>query len=489
MSFETRRFRDIEVVVNTSDSERPINLTKLASTLTGHRQAFKEIVRRNKGLFELIDSYISPPEDQILMGAKTPTNNQASQPRDLKWLVDEEILVEISGKPNWRAGIYGPTYLADWIVINCCPKFFKQIHDLFEVVEKTVNLKNSTFETEIAEITSQKNREIERLTSENKDLISRVDDLIKKLDLANNTLAQVRNENRETHERLDRANTSLDIANANLNIANANLDIANTNLNIANNRIQNLSELVIEIRDQSSRDSAELVKQINEKFADSRVTTGSSKEVLLIIESRKLTNSLANEENGVFDTISCQYKDINKHLKTHNFDETNDRIIRTYKTSNAIDLEYFAKTHLAKSQGSIFSNERYRRKLIYRQDFKDELLKRLDGFIEAIPNARIEILQTIENNQSQINSRIERRLDELEARVEETEARVEAVEERLSAIEEVARLAINQFSINLPNRNRRLRVYIGRDGLPYVNLNKSRHYLTENECKYGLDNL
>ena len=73
MSFETRKFRDIEVVVNTSDIERPINLTKLASTLTGHRQAFKELVRYNKGLFELIDSYISPLEGQISVGEKPPS--------------------------------------------------------------------------------------------------------------------------------------------------------------------------------------------------------------------------------------------------------------------------------------------------------------------------------------------------------------------------------------------------------------------------------
>ena len=142
MSFETRKFRDIEVVVNTSDPDRAINLTKLASTLTGSRQAFRDIIRDNKAFFELIDSYISSLEDQSLMGGNPPVNIQASRVRNLKWLVNEGILVEKLGKPNWNAGVYGPTYLADWIVINCCPKFFKQIHDLFEVVEKTANLKN-----------------------------------------------------------------------------------------------------------------------------------------------------------------------------------------------------------------------------------------------------------------------------------------------------------------------------------------------------------
>ena len=68
MSFETRKFRDIEVVVNTSDLDRPINLTKLASSLTGSRQAFRDIIRDNKAFFELIDSYISSLEDQSLMG-------------------------------------------------------------------------------------------------------------------------------------------------------------------------------------------------------------------------------------------------------------------------------------------------------------------------------------------------------------------------------------------------------------------------------------
>ena len=55
MSIEIRKFRDIEVVVNSDDSIHPINLSKLASSLTGRRESFNAILRFNEGFWESLN--------------------------------------------------------------------------------------------------------------------------------------------------------------------------------------------------------------------------------------------------------------------------------------------------------------------------------------------------------------------------------------------------------------------------------------------------
>ena len=334
-------------------------------------------------------------------------------------------------------------------------------------------------------------RNNEELTNKNIDLNEKFDAFRKESkemeEKLNRTLEDIRRENRETHERLDIANANLEEVRNENRETHERLDIANANLNIANTRIENLTDLVAEVRDQTIQNSQAIINQINEKYADAKITTGSAKEVLLLIESRELTENLKIYGYSIYDTISCQIKDRDAHLKKHGFNSQVDRIVRSYESSNSIDLSYFMKTHLRESQAYLFSNSTYRRKLVYRNNFKDELLNRLDTYIESIPNTRVEVIQTVENTQATILRSIERRLGDIEAHVERIENRVEAIEEQLTAIQELARLALNNLSILLPNRNRRLKVYLGRDNLPFVNLNKSRHYLTEDEAKFALD--
>ena len=163
------------------------------------------------------------------------------------------------GKPNWNAGAYGPTYLADWIVINCCPKFFKQIHELFEIVDRFANLKNSTFSGEINSIISQKDREIERITGQRDDIIKQFEDF--------------RNESREREERLIQQNVQ-----------------THEQLAQAINKIENLAQttdglrtLVIQNTEYTSRRLDELTTQINEVIPNSKITRGAAKELLIIL--------------------------------------------------------------------------------------------------------------------------------------------------------------------------------------------------------------
>ena len=477
MSFETRKFRDIEVVVNTSDPDRAINLTKLASTLTGSRQAFRDIIRDNKAFFELIDSYISSLEDQSLMGGNPPVNIQASRVRNLKWLVNEGILVEKLGKPNWNAGVYGPTYLADWIVINCCPKFFKQIHELFEIVDRFANLKNSTFSGEINSIISQKDREIERITGQRDDIIKQFEDF--------------RNESREREERLIQQNVQ-----------------THEQLAQATNQIENLAQttdglrtLVIQNTEYTSRRLDELTTQINEVIPNSKITRGAAKELLIILRRPSLEKEmreleLINENENIFDTISCQAKDKNARLSDHNFNKDNDEIVLELESSNSIDLSYFAKIDLQDGRARLFSNSRFIRKLVFNKDFEHELIRRLSLYANSATDIRIAFIQAIRESQAELRRETREGLKRLNQRIEENvieihrvETRVEEVEDRITALEQLVMLAINKLSIPLSGRNRRLKLYLGKDNLPFVNINKLRHYLTEDEARYAIEHM
>ena len=151
MSFELKRFRDIDVWMNLDDPDHSINLTKLAKSLTGSDDSFKHAVAHNESMWKLISSYLSAEQLAILNGANEPIKKHS-----IGLLVEIGVCISITGRPTDRSGAYGPSWLADWLVINFKPEYFKQIHQLFETIEKSAELNNRNFEEELKALTEER---------------------------------------------------------------------------------------------------------------------------------------------------------------------------------------------------------------------------------------------------------------------------------------------------------------------------------------------
>ena len=238
---------------------------------------------------------------------------------------------------------------------------------------------------------------------------------------------------------------------------------------------------------------------------NSRITRGLAKELLIILRRPSLENDmrdldLINEDESVFDTISCQAKDKIARLSDHNFNKDLDEIVLEIEVPNSIDLAYFAKIDLQDGRARIFSNSRFIRKLVFFKDFENELLRRLTRYVNSGADLRISMIEHIRDSQIEIrrevrqgleslNQRIDLDLQETRNNIQRLENRVDEVESTLTAIQQLLKLITSHLSILLPNRTRKLKVYLGRDNLPFVNLNKSRHYLSEDEAKFAIDHL
>ena len=270
--------------------------------------------------------------------------------------MDQGILTRVRGGSNHSAeGLYGPTYLADWIVINSCPKFFKQIHDLFEILDKSANLKNSTFSREINSIISQKDREIERITGQRDDIVKQFEEFRHESkdreDKLLEQISQIREENAHTHHRLDLANNQLTQANNQLAQTNDQLTQANNQIENLTQTTEGLRNLVIDSTNRTTQRLNSLTDHLNDVLPNSRITRGMAKELLIILRRPSLENDmrdldLINENENVFDTISCQAKDKYARLSDHNFNKDSDEIALELEVPNSIDLAYFAKTDL-----------------------------------------------------------------------------------------------------------------------------------------------
>ena len=409
-----------------------------------------------------------------------------------------------------------------YILSNVFVQFRKEFMSLVTVDLQITQVRNTTLEQVKSEREIQLEMELERVKGENKDLVSQVRRM-------NDQLREIREQNEnQTHmiRRLEEQNEDQTHRIQHLEVQNENqihqLQEANDQLVVVRGQNENLTNLVVEIRDQSVNSLNQISNQIIEKFPDRVITTGTIEEILLIIERPNLTKEfrekkLIKPEYSVFDTISCLKKDRSKHLSTHEFNSETDSIVREYETSNSIDLDYFLRAHATKAQAEMFSNTDFRRKLIYRMNFRDELINRLDHFVESIPNARVQLIQTIETSQTEIQRQTLERLEELnvnvnelrQVQVEQANALAEHLiqhEQQANAIEEIHQIQIEQAQeferlrtaleriaemigqrIQLPGRNRLLQVYAGREDRPYVNLDRRRHYLTEEEANFAIN--
>ena len=130
--------------------------------------------------------------------------------------------------------------------------------------------------------------------------------------------------------------------------------------------------------------------------------------------------------------------------------------------------------------------------------------------------ARVEVIQNIERSQVDIQRQTLERLEELNVNINEIHqvqiqqaaqqeaqaiaiaelqiAQAEQVIQQANAIEEIHQLrtALEQIAeligqrILLPDRIRPLQVYAGRENRPYVNLDRRRHYLNEDEARFAI---
>ena len=108
--------------------------------------------------------------------SENSTGEDPIQKRNLNWLIKRNICILINGGSNKQAfGVYGPTELADWIVFNCKPELFIQIHKLFDLIEESARLENCTFDEGLKSVVEREKIKIERLTSEKDILTEKLD--------------------------------------------------------------------------------------------------------------------------------------------------------------------------------------------------------------------------------------------------------------------------------------------------------------------------
>ena len=202
MPFEFRKFRSIEVCVKTDDPDHPINLTSLAASLNDNkRETFKHILQGNEGFWWMVESFRTNDAENEGIDDKPVI----SHPKTLAWLIEQGICIRVQGGDNQHTfGTYGPEYLADWILINCKPVFFKQVHALFKVTDQLAAANNVDFITQLNTIIEEKDKELNKVKAENDDLWNDIDQLetdVNNLYTENTTLS---NENISLKEQLDR---------------------------------------------------------------------------------------------------------------------------------------------------------------------------------------------------------------------------------------------------------------------------------------------
>ena len=394
-----------------------------------------------------------------------------------------------------------------YILSNVFVQFRKEFMSLVTVDLQIAQVRNTSLQQVKSEREVQLEIEVERLRGENKDLVSQMRQM-------NDQLRAVREQNENQTQEMRNMNDQLalqaqELQDANdqlVEVRNQNVElrglVTNANDQLVEVRNQNveLRDLVIQTGERTANILTDIQTQINDKLPNSILTTGTAKELLIIIRRPALTeefreNKLMTVIESVFDTISCQKRDRAQRLRDHNFDPDNDEIVREYESANAIDLNKFLKLNVTEDQAKMYSDRIRIRKLIYLTEFEVKFLNRLDRYANSVTDVRILLNQTIQDAQADFRietrnglERIERRLDRIE------EAQVAQANEIRQAHEEIQRVrtALEQIvdligqRIQLPGRNRVLQVYAGRENRPYVNLDRRRHYLNEEEANYAL---
>lgn len=306
-------------------------------------------------------------------------------------------------------------------------------------------------------------------------------------------IKRMREESREREEYLIQQNTqSLE----RLAQSNEQLTDMNTKLTVANTKIDNLIDLVSTTTERAINSLDSLSTQLNESLPNSILTTGTAQELLIIFRCKSLEDEMRDKgllgsNESVFDTIACQAKDKTRLLEFHKFDKLTDEIIREYSISNSIDLSKFIRNNATPDQAKFYSTQTHIRKLVYNRSYENTLLERLDRYANSVADVRIEINQSIQNSQANLRigtrddlNRVVQAVERIEFRQMKQENEIHEIREEqkqiITTLEQLSRFV--NTSIVVPGRARRLKLYMNQQGKFFINIDRKRHYISDDEA-------
>ena len=335
--------------------------------------------------------------------------------------------------------------------------------------------------------------EIKRMREESREQLAQVNE---QLAHSNEQLTQVNEQLAQSREQLNQSNEQLAHSNEQLAQSNEQLTDMNTKLTVANTKIDNLIDLVSTTTERAINSLDSLSTQLNESLPNSILTTGTTQELLIIFRCNSLENEMRDKgligsNESVFDTIACQAKDKTRSLEFHKFDKLTDEIVREYSISNSIDLSKFIRNNATPDQAKFYSTQTHIRKLVYNRNYENTLLERLDRYANSVADVRIEINQSIQNSQANLRigtrddlNRVVQAVERIEFRQMKQENEIHEIREEqkqiITTLEQLSRFV--NTSIVVPGRARRLKLYMNQQGKLFINIDRKRHYISDDEA-------
>ena len=167
--FTVAKARDFDVIILKENGW--INYTKLCKDLTGKTEKFRNLIKDNESLHQLIMIHIQNLGTVEFHGTQFNVEN----------LSKLNILKTFNKVENNFKGTYGPRYMLDFIIMTCNIKYYKSIYDALELIDDYANLNNSSFKEEINGIEERYLFQIDELKKIHSGEIKKKDDKIDKL--------------------------------------------------------------------------------------------------------------------------------------------------------------------------------------------------------------------------------------------------------------------------------------------------------------------
>ena len=144
--------------------------------------------------------------------------------------------------------------------------------------------------------------------------------------------------------------------------------------------------------------------QITEKIPENSISTKSTLEVFLLINRKSLNEEITSRfdklKNGylILDSISCQSRDREQHLKKHNYNEDEDEIIFEHTNRNALDINKFVQDHgdIIVPLSEKIKTPDYKRKFIVKIEDLPKLISKLELLVKSSNSPREELLKSNE---------------------------------------------------------------------------------------------
>ena len=199
--FMTVKARDREVIV---DENGYINYSKLMESITGNRDSFRGICRKNQSLCAHVlhhdKAKLEAWAEQELK--KTKKSKARSFDRtseiddflssiktiEIEALIEANILIAYSGSGNKDirrcSGTYGPRYLLDFLLFNVDVSYYDSIHETIEALDAYAQTTNKSLAQELEELKKLyefKTKELENESKAHEETKSKYDDAIAKI--------------------------------------------------------------------------------------------------------------------------------------------------------------------------------------------------------------------------------------------------------------------------------------------------------------------